>query len=89
MAAPPTAFPHRIGRIIRAHGLQGRVLVQLFRPRPIEPEDLEYHRESPPTFVEVCFDDGREVVHTLLGVRFANPSGFVQTAPPVIGSAAR
>lgn len=70
-------FPHRIGRVIRAHGLRGDVLVQLFRPRPIEAEQLEYVKEKPTRPVELVFEDGREIVYQIRGVRFVNPASFV------------
>lgn len=70
-------FPHRIGRVIRAHGLAGDVIVQLFRPRPIEAAQLRYAKERPPRPVELVFEDGREVIYEVVGLRHTSPAAFV------------
>lgn len=69
-------FLYRIGRIIRAHGLSGDVLVQLFRPRTVTVEQFKFRREKAPRAIELCFEDGRDAVHEVLGVRWINPSTF-------------
>ena len=77
MSPGETSFPHRVGRVIRAHGLSGDVLIQLFRPRPIEADQLKYRKEQPVRTVELCFDDGREITMRLVGVRYASPASLV------------
>lgn len=77
-SAEPEArdFHHRIGRIIRAHGLGGDVLVQMFRPRNVDPAQFKFRREAKPRSIELCYEDGRAHVHEVLGVRWTNPSTF-------------
>jgi ribosomal 30S subunit maturation factor RimM len=70
-------FLHRIGRIIRAHGLSGDVLLQLFRSRPVETAQLKFHRENPVRQLELEHDDGRASVHDVVGVRWVSPSNIV------------
>jgi 16S rRNA processing protein RimM len=70
-------FPHRLGRVVRAHGLQGDLVVQVFRTRRVTPDQLRFRREVPPVPVElVCQDDTRHVL-PVVGVRWTDPATFV------------
>lgn len=70
-------YPHRLGRIIRAHGLRGDVLVQLFRARPIEEHWLRFQKDPEPRPVELVHPDDFSEVRRVLGVRWTSPSSFV------------
>ena len=70
-------YPHRLGRVIRAHGLQGDLLVQLFRTRRITPTQLRFRREVPPVSVELVTEHDDRHVLDVVGVRWTDPSTFV------------
>ena len=70
-------FPHRLGRIIRAHGLHGDLLVQVFRTRRITTEQLRYHRQRPAVPVELVLIDDTRRLHPVEGVRWVDPATFV------------
>lgn len=67
---PPGDFPHRIGRVARAHGLDGSLRVQLFRPRT--PTAAMFKSRSPKRhpWISLELEDGSEVPHRLERVRF-------------------
>lgn len=70
-------YPHRLGRVIRAHGLQGDLLVQVFRTRRITPTQLRFRREVPPVSVELVTEHDDRHVLDVVGVRWTDPSTFV------------
>lgn len=75
MEAPDDpAFPHRIGRVLRPHGLRGEITVQLFRPRRIGPEHLKTRRVKRAEPVEFELEDESFETHGVVAARFLDPS---------------
>lgn len=71
----PVPFPHRIGRVARAHGLRGEVLVQMFRRRALgaDPARMKFRKLTRPLEVEVEYPDERlERLH-VSHVRWVDP----------------
>lgn len=76
-ARPALRFDLRIGRTLRAHGLAGDVVVQLFRARPWEADRQADHRCEPPVPVELVFRDHTSEVVGLTRVKFVRPTTAV------------
>lgn len=72
-AEPAPRFDLRIGRILRAHGLEGDVLVQLFRARRLDAGRRRNRSCAPPAPVELVFGDERSEIHGVTRVRFIQP----------------
>lgn len=72
-------FPYRIGRIGRAHGLDGAVMVQLFRRRHHagDPAAHRFRRLKPPMPVEVAYPTDRLEALTLTHVKWVDPIRLV------------
>lgn len=76
------AFTYRVGRIQRPHGMEGELLLQLFRARHIDPTDHKRRRAQPEDRVLLAIlddheDEEREVVHQLQSARWLTPQRVV------------
>jgi ribosomal 30S subunit maturation factor RimM len=67
-------YDHRIGRIIRAHGLDGSVVLQLFRPRRVEDARLRWRRVDVPQPVELELGHASTELHGVAAAKFVDGS---------------
>ena len=74
---PALRFDLRIGRILRAHGLAGDVVVQLFRPRTLEAGGTRSQACAPPVPVELVFLDESTEMLDVTHVKYVRPSTAV------------
>lgn len=73
-AGPAFHFDHRIGRVLRPHGLAGDLVLQLFRSRKLTADHLKSRACDPPAPVELELSDERTEIHGVTRVRFAQPT---------------
>lgn len=74
MPGAPRSFDHRIGRIIRPHGLDGSVVLKLFRARRVDLEQQRWRSAEPPEPVELEFADEAAHRHGLVAAKFIDGS---------------
>lgn len=77
MAEGAIDFPYRIGRIARAHGLKGDVVLQLFRRRIRDDYPTVFARLSPPFEVELEHLDERVERLQVTHLRWLDPLRLV------------
>ncbi len=70
-----TAFPYRIGRIARAHGLKGELMLQCFRRR--DDRTLAQRRLARPMELELSHPDERLEPATLTHLRWIDGSRVI------------
>ncbi len=76
-SAEGSAFIHRVGRVLRAHGLSGEILIQLFRPRRLEARQTRWQSAAHPQFVELDSDVGEVRTEELRAAKFLDGSRVV------------
>jgi ribosomal 30S subunit maturation factor RimM len=72
MPGAPRSFDHRIGRIIRPHGLEGALVLKLFRARRVRTEQLRWRAADAPEPVELELPDGTTHTRGLTAVKFVD-----------------
>jgi ribosomal 30S subunit maturation factor RimM len=72
MPASGASYDHRIGRVIRAHGLGGEVVLQLFRPRRVEPARTKWQKADPPQPAELELFDTRVEPHGVIAAKYVD-----------------
>jgi len=72
MPGPGGSYDHRIGRLLRAHGLNGDLVLQLFRTRHVERVDCRWRQADPPQPVELELFDTRAEIHGLRAAKFVD-----------------
>lgn len=65
-------YDHRIGRLLRAHGLEGDLVLQLFRARRVDPSWTRWRRVRDPEPVELELFDTRTENHGLVAAKFVD-----------------
>lgn len=70
MTGPAGSYDHRIGRIRRAHGLNGEIVLELFRPRRVGTARLRWNNAVDPQPVELELFDTSTELHGVVSAKF-------------------
>lgn len=74
MSGAARSYDHRIGRIIRAHGLDGSVVLKLFRPRRVDDAQRRWRHADSPQPVELELEDTSTQLHGVASAKFVDGS---------------